>query len=395
MANHERNTIAASRLTDASAAKTTLLSDIAAADGCLSALDTQKKAESENDGELVALQQANASFAVRKGELVRATRSSRGDRDRLKDEACGKYYARLGAALELERALAAAALAPASEDDGIDGLGGDDDAVATGPSLSVPADNGGWSSPGATALLADAEALWKRVSTQASTTRDLLDASLARRRLALQPLVGSTAAAAAARASVGNADEASSSPPSASETAGAQPDAPGSDSPFDLAAPHVYRLMGLGRGAGQAPLPTPPKPASAAGRSASGSSSEPQQQRGEDGYGGGSDAEKAEDDEGGNQQHEEGGAEEDSESAAPDYEASSIAADAGKATEALSACVSEARSLQTAVTAACLECDAAPPSLSAVASLLALVEQNAAMQLALLAAVSDSVREAS
>ena len=78
-----------------------------------------------------------------------------------------------------------------------------------------------------------------------------------------------------------------------------------------------------------------------------------------------------------------------------DWEGATLAADAAKATDALTAAVGELRSLQAAVTAAALEGDAPQPPacLAAVSSLLALIDQSAALQLSLLAAVTASVRQ--
>lgn len=53
---HARFHAAADRLADETAKKTALLRRIADAEAALAALEAQKKAESENDGELVALQ---------------------------------------------------------------------------------------------------------------------------------------------------------------------------------------------------------------------------------------------------------------------------------------------------------------------------------------------------
>ena len=103
-------------------------------------------------------------MTVRKQDLVRITKAARADRDRIKEDATVAYYARLGTALEASFLSAQAGRAAHP--------------------LSIPADMGTWT-PHAAALFAETDTLWKRISTAAVTTRDLVEAALTERELAI------------------------------------------------------------------------------------------------------------------------------------------------------------------------------------------------------------------
>ena len=383
VSSNARFQVASARLTDATATKSELLRQIAAADAMLSALDAKKRHESENDGELVALQHANAAMAVKKQDLVRQTRQARAERERLKDSVHDKYYARLGAALECERSAIETAVA-SSEAAAAGGSGG---VVA----LGLPASGAGWDAATA-ALLSDAEALWRRVSTQAASTRDILDGSLARRSLGLQPVAGAAVAGPdsfssfLSSAGAGTADSAtgfhangreeaaagtaSGNGTTASRDDGGVADGPsqeGTQSPapsYELSASHIFQFLALGRGRGQQPLPKHPADATES-EQLTGSPSVPP------------DIGEISEDE-------------------TDWQAAALNSDAAKALEVLSACLKDLQVLRETAAqqiSSGSETDIEAPSMSAVSALLELIKQNIRLQQGLLRACSEGTEE--
>jgi trimeric autotransporter adhesin len=135
--------------------KTETLKKLAEADANLASLEAQKKFESENDTELVALQQASAFMTMKKQELVKLCKSARGDREKLKEEASTAYFTRLGLSLEVAR----------NEHSGLD---------KKQDALSVPSSLVKFSSTDAEIQL-DIETMWRKISTQSVFTKDLFD----------------------------------------------------------------------------------------------------------------------------------------------------------------------------------------------------------------------------
>jgi hypothetical protein len=204
---HERLHAAQAELAVASARKMELLDKLAEADAVHAAANRQKAAESANDTELAALQMAVGAVNARKSELARGTLAARSDRDRAREDALGAYYLQLGAATEVARVLGGGATTAAAATAGGGGSGWDADSAA---------------------LLTDAEALWKRVSTAGVTTQDLVHGLLALNGMALAgasapdvPTAAGTAAAARGAAGApGSATSAAAAAASAAVRAG-------------------------------------------------------------------------------------------------------------------------------------------------------------------------------
>ncbi len=163
---------------------------LAAADAELAATKRAHAEEAANDAELSALQRGVAELTTKLAELIASTKRARPTRDRAREEALVAYYMRSGVDSEVVRAVAAAASAAtaaaasssrdgSSGDDGA-GLDADDGAIA-GVIHSAAAS---WTAE-TLALLGEADALWRRVSSADAVVRDMVEAALSSRGLTM------------------------------------------------------------------------------------------------------------------------------------------------------------------------------------------------------------------
>jgi hypothetical protein len=164
LAQHARLQSATARLAEETATKAGLVERIGRAETEHAEVERKKAAESANDAELVGLQRAVGGMTMKRQELIKATKAARGERDRAREEATAAFYARLGAEVEQGRAAAAA--------------GSEEAAAAPAPAPPL------WSAD-TLKLLGEADALWRRSSNAGVVTRDLVDAALQARDLAL------------------------------------------------------------------------------------------------------------------------------------------------------------------------------------------------------------------
>lgn len=149
----------------------------------LASLEAQRRYETENDGELGALQRSVGSMTVRKNDLIKLTRAARTERDKMKEEVRMAYFARIGAAVEAQSVAQLIARSEGAP-------------IADRPGLVAPqAVDTSWPVE-AVALYNELDAIWKRVSAQNELVRDLLDAVSARVGVAIPPIPYTTTAAA-------------------------------------------------------------------------------------------------------------------------------------------------------------------------------------------------------
>lgn len=154
---HAAVLIASDDLARESAVKASHMSALASADAELLATKRTHAAEASNDGELAALQRGVAALTAKLAELVATTKRARPLRDKAKEEALVSYYMRTGVEAELLLAMG--------------------DGTAAASTVFWP--------PSLLALLSEADALWRRVSSADTVVCDMVEAALGTRGLSL------------------------------------------------------------------------------------------------------------------------------------------------------------------------------------------------------------------
>ncbi len=194
---HKAVSVASDTSLKEAAVKASNVAALAAADAELAATKRAHAEEAANDAELSALQRGVAELTTKLAELIASTKRARPARDRAREEALVAYYMRSGVDSEVVRAVAAArgaaaaaaAASAAAASSAADGAGGDDgagldaddDASFAGVIHSAAAS---WTAE-TLALLGEADALWRRVSSADAVVRDMVEAALSSRGLTM------------------------------------------------------------------------------------------------------------------------------------------------------------------------------------------------------------------